>query len=116
MHVLATEEKTYATYDELFTSVKSFGHTQEYTITTKTSSGKGRKNLLKCSRSGTPEQVAEEDRLQKGDTTLCGRPFLLYARVLEDGLWHLTVKCGEHDHPSALDIACHAAARRLTKK
>ncbi|KAI9915061.1 hypothetical protein PsorP6_008625 [Peronosclerospora sorghi] len=72
MHKLAPEEKTYATYDELFTSVKSFGHTKGYTITTKTSSEQGRKNWLKFSRGGTPEQVAEEDRLRKGATTLCG--------------------------------------------
>ncbi|KAI9923097.1 hypothetical protein PsorP6_000128 [Peronosclerospora sorghi] len=60
--IFPPEEKTYATYDELFTSVKSFGHTRGYTITTKTSSDQGRKNWLKCSRGGTPEQVAEEDR------------------------------------------------------
>ncbi|KAI9908044.1 hypothetical protein PsorP6_016275 [Peronosclerospora sorghi] len=65
---------------------------------------------------GTPEQVAEEDRLRKGATTLSGCPFLLYARILKDGIWHLTAKCGEHNHPPALDIAGHAAARRLTKK
>ncbi|KAI9911570.1 hypothetical protein PsorP6_009891 [Peronosclerospora sorghi] len=46
MHILAPEEKTYATYDELFTSVKSFGHTKGYTITTKTSSEQGRKKSI----------------------------------------------------------------------
>ncbi|KAI9921776.1 hypothetical protein PsorP6_001667 [Peronosclerospora sorghi] len=30
--------------------------------------------------------------------------------LLKDGLWHLTVKCGEHNYLPALDIAGDAAA------
>ena len=36
--------------------------------------------------------------------------------VSKNGLWNLTVKNGEHNHPPIIDIAGHAAARRLNQK
>ncbi|KAI9916279.1 hypothetical protein PsorP6_017958 [Peronosclerospora sorghi] len=100
--MLPPEEKTYDTYNDLFASVKQFAHTQGYTITTRNSTDKGCKVWLKCSRGGPTRQVAEANRQRKG--------------VKKEGLCHLSVNESKHNHPAALDIAGHAAARRMTEE
>ncbi|KAI9906302.1 hypothetical protein PsorP6_016542 [Peronosclerospora sorghi] len=114
--MLPPEEKLYDTYNDLFASVKEFAQTQGYTIITRNYTDKGRKFWLECSRGGPTRQVAEADRQRKGSFGLCDCKFLLYDRVKKDSLWHLSVNEGKHNHPAALDIAGHAAARRLTEE
>ncbi|KAI9103916.1 hypothetical protein DFS34DRAFT_668340 [Phlyctochytrium arcticum] len=108
--MLAPPEETHPLYDALLASVKRFAHTQGYTVTVLNSTNKGRKVFVKCSCGGPIRQVSEDKQKRKGATTLCGCKFQLYARLKKDGLWHLSIRNPEHNHPPGL-----AAARRLTK-
>ena len=54
-------------------------------------------------------------RKLKEATKICSFKFQLYARVKGDGLWHLTVKKGDHNHSFTIDRADHTVARRRNK-
>ena len=95
--------------------MSAFTRTQGYRVTVARSTG-GRKYWLKCDRGGPPCRVLEEKRKRKEATKICDCKFQLYARIKKDGLWYLTVKYGDHNHPPTLDIAGHPAERRLNKK
>ena len=96
-------------------SMDAFTRTQLHQVTVARSSG-GCKYWLKCDCGGIPRRLSEENRRRKCATMIYDCRFQLYSRIKKDGLCPLIVKNGEHYHPPTLDVADHAAARRLKTK
>ncbi|XP_057432380.1 uncharacterized protein LOC130725144 [Lotus japonicus] len=73
--------------------------------------------ILRCELGGKYKPYKSELKQKETGTKKCDSPFRLKERrTSEDGLWRLTVVCGDHNHKPAENLLGHAYVGRLTSE
>lgn len=121
----APVNQIYSTFQELSKAIQEFALIEDYALTTKSSTIKGKIWLYRgCLRhyiltywykTKNRSNLTQETRQRQTSTKLIGCLFLLYATVYKrDWKWRLFVKNGQHNHEQSKNTAGNPIARRPT--
>ena len=99
----------------LINNCKQHAISQGYAIA-KDGGGDSRKVNLKCDRGGSYE--SQSVSLRKTSSRRDGGPFKLYgsATKVDNGIWRLTVKNGDHSHKASEFMQAHPSARPSARR
>jgi len=103
--------------EALMVHVEGFASRQGYAVTIKRTA-RDTMLWLKCDLGGTYDtrfNLTAETRKRATSSKLIDCPFELYGSQKEDGLWHLSVTNGNHNHDPSPEMSGHPFVRRLNR-
>ena len=100
--------------NDLLTYCNSIAREEGYCVNILRSVGQ-KKIWIQCDKGGSiPDTTIERQRNITSRKTGC--PFKLYASLLKDNKWHLSIRNPNHNHPPSPHVSVHPQHRRLTEE